>query len=383
VQDTAPHPLPSPADRPGDWIRLQQCAGVGPATASRLFKHFATPRAIFEASPAALAAALGDDARPQLVRALLAAPSEQTLRLTEATLAWLEQADHHLLAVHDGAYPNLLRQMDDAPVLLYAKGNPALLARRSLAIVGSRNASTQGKANAFAFARALSQAGLTIVSGMALGIDAAAHEGGLQGPGATVAVLGTGIDRVYPSRNHALSRQVAEQGCLVSEYPLGYPVLKENFPRRNRIISGMTQGVLVVEAALGSGSLITARLSVELNREVFALPGSIHAPLSKGCHKLIRQGAKLVDSIADILADLALDGPAPGLPAAGEPLDPVWQGLLDALGEGPVEPALLAELSTRELGQLYSRLLSLELAGHVERLPGGRYQRIVPAGRIA
>lgn len=372
MQATDPQPLPNPADRPGDWIRLQQCAGVGPVTAVHLLEQFHSPHAIFAANEGALRRHVS----AAVARAVLAPPTDLQLRQRDAALAWMGEPDRHFITWHDSRYPASLRQLRDAPVALYVHGNAALLQQPALAMVGSRNASTQGKANAQAFGRALSDAGLTIVSGMALGIDGGAHEGGLAGPASTVAVLGTGIDRIYPRRHESLARRIAEQGCLVSEYALGYPVKPENFPRRNRIISGLARGVLVVEAAIGSGSLITAAYAREQNREVFALPGSIHAPLSKGCNKLIQQGAKLVDSVHDILVELGMAAPPPAEPRPGVILEPAWQALLDALGEEPVEPGLLSELTARDLGQLHSHLLALELAGHVERLPGGRYQRV-------
>jgi DNA processing protein len=254
-------------------------------------------------------------------------------------------------------------------------------------VVGSRNASVQGKANALAFAGSLSGAGLCIVSGLALGIDAAAHEGALTGPASTVAVIGTGPDLVYPARNRALCERIGVEGCIVSEYPIGTPPLPGNFPKRNRIISGLAAGVLVVEAAAQSGSLITARQAAEQGREVFAIPGSIHAALAKGCHLLIREGAKLVDTAADVLEAMAMSPlarraspeaarcaarcDAPDAAPAGS------DALLAALGHDPVEPDIL--LASLGIGPalLSSQLLALELAGMVERQPGGRVQRVV------
>jgi DNA processing protein len=279
--------------------------------------------------------------------------------------------------LHDAAYPPALANIPDPPPLLYLKGWPELLAAPMLAIVGSRNASLQGRTNAEVFAQALSCAGLTIVSGLALGIDACAHLGALAGPSSTVAVIGTGADTVYPARNHALAHRIAHEGCIVSEYALGTPPLAANFPRRNRIISGLAAGVLVVEAAARSGSLITAQVAAAQGRDVFAIPGSIHSSLSKGCHKLIKEGAKLVESAADVLEELrmsplatmAIAAPAAATSRAG-------QAVLDAMGYEPAEPDALAVHCDTAPGPLSLVLLELELAGQVERLPGGLFQRI-------
>jgi DNA processing protein len=311
---------------------------------------------------------------PAKARALCApAPAEFT-RLLDATHAWLAQPQHHLITLDDPAYPRPLANIADPPLLLYVRGNPALLSRPALAIVGSRNASTQGKANAEAFAQSLALAGVTIVSGLALGIDAAAHAGALRGPGSTVAVVGTGADRVYPARNRVLAHSIAEGGCIVSEYALGTPALSANFPRRNRIISGMSAGVLVVEAAAESGSLITAHVAVDQGREVFALPGSIHSALSKGCHKLIREGAHLVETVDELLeamhmSPLARDALLHEMPQA--------EGLLGELGHDPILFDALADATRQPAASLNSQLLLLEMAGLVERLPGGLIQRVI------
>jgi DNA processing protein len=295
-----------------------------------------------------------------------------------------------VLALGEPGYPDLLANIPDPPLLLYIKGRVELLASPMLAVVGSRNASAQGKANALAFARSLSGAGLCIVSGLALGIDTAAHEGALEGPGSTVAVVGTGPDLIYPARNRLLCERIGAEGCIVSEYPVGTPPLPGNFPKRNRIISGLAAGVLVVEAAAQSGSLITARQAAEQGREVFAIPGSIHASLAKGCHMLIREGAKLIDTAADVLEAMAMSPLArwsPGVLAgagertlAGMRVDAAPAGseaLLAALGHDAVEPdTLLARLDMHP-ALLSSQLLALELAGLVERGPGGRVQRVV------
>jgi DNA processing protein len=283
-------------------------------------------------------------------------------------------------------------------VLLYVKGEPAILQRPAIAIVGARSATAQGEANAEAFARALSERGLTVVSGLALGIDAAAHRGALAGgAGGTIAVIGTGADRIYPSRNAGLAREIAAHGAIVSELPLGTNALRHNFPRRNRIIAGLAQGVLVVEAALNSGSLISARLATETGREVFAIPGSIHSPLSRGCHRLIRDGAKLVETAEDVLEELrgrlGWPAPDPAKRAAGKPearrdsarrassqptlpLDGDASRVLQAIGHDPVDIDTLAPRCGLTVDALYAILLPLELDGHIARLPGGRFQRV-------
>jgi DNA processing protein len=374
VQDTDPSQNKRHADGVDDWIRLAQTPGVGPASGALLLGRFASPRDIFRAPRADLARLVG----AVIADALLAPPSPDTLQLAVAVRAWLALPGNHLLTLYDSAYPALLREIADPPLLLYAKGRLDLLAAPAIAVVGSRNASSQGRANARAFARCFAESGLTVVSGLALGIDAAAHAGGLEGPGSTIAVMGTGIDKVYPASNRALAHQIADQGCLLSELPLGQGVRRENFPRRNRLISGLCRGTLVVEAALASGSLITAHRANDQGREVFALPGSIHSPLAKGCHQLIREGAQLVDSAADVLVEL---GMGPGASAGARPRlrapDPAQALLLEALGFEPLDAGSLAGLTASEVGALQAQLLALELAGHVERLPGGLYQRLV------
>jgi len=373
------------------WMRLDRSHGVGPRTAAALLAAFGSPQAIFAADAAALAPHLN----AAQLRAILQPPSADTLRLVEATLRWLQQPGHALLALGRPGYPDLLAAIPDPPLLLYINGQIDVLAGPALAIVGSRNASTQGKANAQAFAEALSGAGMTIVSGLALGVDTAAHEGALKGSGSTVAVIGTGPDLVYPARNRALAERIARDGCIVSEYPIGTPPLPSNFPKRNRIISGLAAGVLVVEAAAQSGSLITARQAAEQGRDVFAIPGSIHAALSKGCHELIREGAKLVDGAADVLEAMALSplaAPRSRLPApsaadadAADAADAAAvpaaadqdAALLAALGHDPVDPDTLLALVGATPGELSTRLLLLELAGQIERLPSGIVQRVV------
>jgi len=274
----------------------------------------------------------------------------------------------------DAAYPALLLETADPPLLLYAQGRLELLGAPALAVVGSRNPSAQGIDNARAFAEHLSRARVTIVSGMALGIDAAAHEGGLAGAGSTMAVVGTGLDRIYPARNRGLAHRIAKQGLLLSEFELGMPPLAENFPQRNRLIAGLSRGTLVVEAALPSGSLITARQALEAGRDVFAIPGSIHSPQSRGCHALIKQGAKLVDSADDILGELNWTPAAAAAPAT-DATRSVDDALLAALGHDPVTLDALLARTGESAAALNARLLELELDGRVARLPGGLYQR--------
>ena len=372
MQDTDPAPPAGQAASLAAWIRLEQTPGVGRVTVQQLLERLGTPQAIFSAGYQTLAELVS----PARARALSEPPSPLLAERIDAALAWLELPNNHILTRDDPAYPALLRQIADAPFLLYAVGRTELLAGPAVAIVGSRNASLQGVANAGNFGRALSESGLTIVSGMALGIDAAAHEGGLRGVASTVAVIGTGVDRIYPRRNENLARRIAEHGCIISEYSLGTPPLAENFPKRNRIISGMSCAVLVVEAAAGSGSLITARVANDQGRDVFAIPGSIHSPLAKGCHKLIKDGAKLVESVGDLLTELCL-APLAGL---GSATAPAYAGaalpLLEAMGHGPVNTDALAALTDTAPAFLAGQLLSLELAGQIERLPGGLLQRI-------
>lgn len=312
---------------------------------------------------------------PAATAAALCAPIPPELaQLLDATANWLAQPQHHILTLHDAGYPELLRHIPDPPLLLYIKGRRELLDAPMVAVVGSRNASTQGRANAEGFSRSLSEAGLCVVSGLALGIDTSAHEGALRGAASTIAVIGTGIDRVYPARNRALAHRIAEEGCIVSEYALGTPPVAGNFPRRNRIISGMTAGVLVIEAAAQSGSLITAQLAAEQGRDVFALPGSIHSALAKGCHQLIREGARLVETVDEVLEAMHLS-PLARRPAQAAPAGN--KALLDALGHDPVEPDELLACMDGDAAMLVGELLALELAGLVERLPGGRVQRVV------
>lgn len=371
MQDTDPAPQDRQAPSLAAWLRLTQTAGVGRATAHLLLDHFHTPDAIFSAGYDALAALVS----PARARALCTPPPAGAEYLDRVN-AWLARPARHVLTPDLPSYPPLLRHIPDPPLVLYAIGRIDLLARPALAIVGSRNATLQGAASARAFARALGQSGLTIVSGLALGIDAAAHEGGLATEGSTVAVTGTGADRIYPPANAALAHRIADSGCLISECSLGDRVRSGNFPSRNRIISGLARGVLVVEAAARSGSLITAHVAAEQGRDVFAIPGSVHAPLSKGCHKLIKEGARLVESIDDLLAELHLAPAMAEVPeAAGKT---VHAELLQLIGFAPVDCDTIAAGTSMSPGLIAGQLLALELAGKVERLPGGLFQRVKP-----
>ncbi len=287
---------------------------------------------------------------------------------------WLQgDASRHVVALGEPAYPTALLETADPPLLLYAQGRVELLSAASIAVVGSRNPSAQGSDNARAFAKHLSQAGLTVVSGMALGIDGAAHDGALAGAGSTIAVMGTGADRIYPARHRALAHRIASEGLLLTEFEIGTPPLAENFPQRNRIIAGLARGTLVVEAALPSGSLSTARAALEAGREVFAIPGSIHSPQSRGCHALIKQGAKLVESAEDITSELQWKSnastPNDAAPTAGE------TPLLRALGHEPATLDALGALTGMSAADLNAQLLELELDSRVARLPGGLFQR--------
>ena len=356
------------------WLRLLETPGLGLESLRRLLAGLGEPEEVLAAGPVAWRAFVS----PAQAQAL-GQPVEGLEALIERTWDWLESdARHGLLALGDPDYPLALLQTADPPLLLYLCGRRTLLAAESLAVVGSRSPTPQGRGNAESFGRALGEAGITVVSGLALGIDGAAHAGALATPGGTIAVVGTGLDLVYPSRHRALAEQIAEQGLILSEYALGMPPLPANFPRRNRIIAGLTRGCLVVEATLQSGSLITARLAAEAGREVFAIPGSIHAPQSRGCHALIRQGAKLVEQVEDVLEELHGLRPAAMPPDA--PADTAAPGgeaglVLQAMGFEPVSLEALQARGGWPTAQLNALLLELELAGELARLPGQLFQR--------
>ena len=353
------------------WATLS-LKGLPSAALIAVLRAFDGPAAALAGSRAKLAACLP----PAAVERMLAPVPAATL---EAIRQWLRDPRHELIAWDDPDYPRALLDLADAPVALYFVGRRALLGRPALAVVGSRHATPQGMDNADAFARALSAAGVTIVSGLALGIDAAAHRGALDGEGSTIAVIGTGPDRVYPARHRELAHAVAERGAIVSEFPPGTPPRKENFPQRNRLLSGLARGVLVVEATLSSGSLITARLAGEQGRDVFAIPGSIHSPFSKGPHKLIREGAKLVETAQDVLEDLGIAARAtPGDAAAREDaLDESspQAAILRAMAHDPVDLDQLIARTGLSAQRLAAALTALELDGRVAAVPGGRWQR--------
>ena len=376
-----------------DWLRLSLTPGVGSVGARKLLTRLGSPAAVF-AAPVAETQQCVSLAQAAQLRHV----PDGFAQALETTWAWLNTTSAHtahaLLAWGDPRYPEGLLQTADPPLLLYVlgprawleQGHPLVDWQRSLAIVGSRNPTPQGQEHARQFAQHLAGQGWSIVSGMALGIDAAAHEGALAAGRAgiaTVAVVGTGLDRVYPRQHKQLAHEIARHGLVISELPLGTAPISANFPKRNRLISGLSRGTLVVEAALASGSLITARTAVEQGREVFAIPGSVHAPQARGCHALIRQGAKLVESAQDILEEFPdmgalLPAMAPAeaaaiavTPVPGRLLHP----LLQALGHDPASLDVLGARTGWDTAQLQAQLMELELDGWLVRLPGGLYQR--------
>ena len=351
------------------WLRLSLLPGLGDKSFRQLLFGFGSPEQILNASRAAL----GKIVPARLAGAICAGGAHERL---DAVACWLDDPANRIVTLADAHYPRALLQIPDPPPLLYVKGRVDLIDRPALAIVGSRNATPQGVATAESFAKALSDSGLTIVSGLALGIDAAAHRGGLAGGARSVAVVGTGLDVVYPARNRTLAHALAAQGALVSEFPLSTPAIGANFPRRNRLISGLARGCLVVEAAPQSGSLITARFANEQGREVFAVPGSIHSPLSRGCHLLIKQGAKLVESAQDVVEELGLPGTAAESDGAAAVTDASGQALLAVLGFDPCDIDTLSARSGLSSDVVSSLLTQLEIDGRVAALPGGKYQRV-------
>ncbi len=387
-----------PQDELAAWLRLLLTPGVGPQTARRLLALCGLPQHIF-GQPAVWQGHVN----AAQAAALLREPADLAA-LVQTTWQWLhgpagDGVARRILTLADSAYPRALLATDDPPLLLHAMGMAEVLAQdqpfaalRCVAMVGSRTPTAQGLQHAHQFGRALREAGCCVVSGMALGIDAAAHEGALDdAPShtlATIAVVGTGLDRVYPARHHTLAQRIARQGLLLSEFPLGTAALAHHFPKRNRIIAGLSQGTLVVEAALKSGSLITARLAAEQGREVFAIPGSIHAPQVRGCHALIRQGATLVETVHDILQELppqerpsAMPQPSTGPTTMAPPertavTDDAQDPLLSALGWDPMGLDALQSRTGMDTATLQARLLEYELAGAVARLTGGRFQRL-------
>jgi DNA processing protein len=348
------------------WLALSLTRGLGGESARRLLREFGSPDAVFAAPVSSLKSVVKTDVATEISRGIVD-------DAVDPALAWLEDISNHIVTLADSEYPQALLNIPDPPLLLYVKGRIDLLNRPALAIVGSRSATPQGINNAEAFARSLSDAGLCVISGMAHGIDAAAHRGALCGQGGSIAIVGTGLDIVYPSANRDLAHALAQQGALISEFPLATPPLAANFPRRNRLISGMSLGCLVVEASLQSGSLITARLALEQGRDVFAIPGSIHAPQSKGCHALLKQGAKLVETAQDILEELGGMVETPASASSTEDADPP---LLEHLGFDPVDVDTLSLRCGLTIAELSAMLLTLELSGRICVLPGGLYQRI-------
>lgn len=370
------------------WLTLARAPSLHAGTLAPLFHHFPDAATLIAAPPAALRAA-GLDAKS--TQWLVSPPHDAIAR----DRRWLECDAHHFIQWGAPGYPPLLRTLGDAPVGLFVRGDPAALMLPQLAIVGSRNPTPTGRENAHRFGGELAHAGLAVTSGLAIGIDTAAHQGALDAGGLTIAVCGAGLDIVYPRANAELAEAIAAQGALVSEFAPGTPAVKLNFPRRNRLISGLSLGTLVIEAALCSGSLITARLAAEQGREVFALPGSIHNALAQGCHRLIQNGAKLVTGVDDIFVELrallracpAAGADIPALRAAttpqppdapgnmSSPLDKEYEILLDALGFEPAGVDLLVARTGLKADEVASMLLRLELAERVESFPGGLYVR--------
>ncbi|RQH03616.1 DNA-processing protein DprA [Paraburkholderia dinghuensis] len=402
-------PLPLGADERSAWLRLSTARGLKPAALRTLLGAFGLPQNVLAQSLATLAATAGGDA----ARAALAPPASSFANQIDALNVWCAVPGNALVTLADPAYPPRLLAMPDPPPMLYVQGQLGLLHGRSIAVVGSRSATPQALVDAARFARAFAAAGVTVVSGLALGVDGAAHRGALDECGGTAAVIGTGADLVYPTAHRALAAQLAQRGAIVSEWPLGTPARSENFPQRNRLIAALVEGVVVVEAAMRSGSLITARLANEMGRDVFALPGSIHAPLARGCHRLIKQGAQLIESPEEVLESLGVPQPAarvpesngessprrtrtpaasqagtPGAPAdeirgsarARPPasLSPEASRLLDALGHAPATLEILAARTDMPEAVLQSTLLQLELAGQLNSLPGGWFVRATP-----
>jgi len=373
------------------WLRLSLTPGIGDGAARKLLAAFGLPEGIF-AQPAAALRQVVSQAQADALQQ----PPNGLQAQIDLTWQWLQPGQdegtaRRIVTLGDSGYPASLLEMVDPPLMLYVLGAAHFdltQLSNSIAVVGSRNPTPQGAANARAFARALGDAGLPVISGLALGVDGAAHQGALDAAGdtprlATVAIVGTGLDRVYPARHRDLAHRITQQGLIVSELPLGTPPLTQNFPKRNRLIAGLARGTLVVEAALQSGSLITARLTSEQGKEVFAIPGSIHSPQSRGCHALIRQGAKLVESVNDILEELpdlrAASANAGLFGDAGASSSAAENPLLEALGFDPVNLDALSARTGWSAAALQAKMLELELDGHVARLPGGLFQRTAAA----
>lgn len=363
------------------WLRLWHTPGLGAVSSARLLEHYSSIQKIFSAPHASLVAS---GLSPTVAECLLSNPHDRAIA---DSLEWREQAGNAILTIQDTEYPEMLRHSPAAPAVLFVKGQVGILSEPQLAMVGSRNPSQGGQDTALQFAKHLSKAGLLVTSGLALGVDAASHKGALAASAPTIAVVATGLDRVYPARHKSLAEEIlAEGGAMLSEFPLGSSPKAEHFPQRNRIIAGLSLGTLVVEAALRSGSLITARQAQEAGREVFAIPGSIHNPMSKGCHALIKQGAKLVESAADILEELAPQLKGAITPAAAqaelnisEASNPAEHRdhdvLLSLMGYDPITIDQLSHQSSFSASEIASMLLILELEGRVNSEAGGRFQR--------
>ncbi len=362
------------------WLALHRTRGLGPIGQRKLLDAFSSIKQIFSADGSILK-------KTGLDEKSITSVSQPDWEAIEADLDWLDMPGHHLITIDDEAYPILLREIPDPPVVLYAHGRPEVLKAIQIGIVGSRNPDTAGRKAADEFARELVYAGATVTSGLALGIDSCSHRGALNANGYTIAVTGNGLDMIYPARHRALAEDIVDNGILVSEFPPGTKPISANSPRRNRIISGMSTGVLVIQAALRSGSLITARYAMEQGREVFAIPGSIHNPLAKGCHTLIKQGAKLVESVNDIveelgsLATVVIDENASQKNNVEnnkdkEELDADYKVLLDTMAYDPMPINKLIELTGLTTDSVSSMLLILELRGLVVSQAGGVYMRV-------
>jgi DNA processing protein len=359
-----------------DWLTLWRVAGIGPTTFNVLIRRFESPGEVLRAGHSELK-------RLGLADETIAGISKPSLRDVERDLAWCAQPGHHVLLLKDATYPKRLREISNPPPMLFVDGNQHCLSDPQIAIVGSRRPTPAGSQNAQIFAAQMANAGLIVTSGLATGIDGASHQGALKAGGLSIAVAATGLDRVYPAKHRELARRIADQGAVVSEFPTGVPPKAEHFPRRNRLISGLSLGVLVVEAARRSGSLITARCAAEQGREVFAIPGSIHNPAARGCHHLIRQGAKLVETADDILEEIANQIELPSRRAGprsepiGVELDDAYSDLLDSLGYDPIPVDEIIERSGLTADTVSSMLTILELKGLVAAA-GGLYMRLTP-----
>ena len=360
------------------WLSLNQISGLGNAAFCQLLAKFGTPEGIFSAKLNQLREVVNNEIAQKISKGV-------AVDAIAPTLKWLEKDNVHLITLADSTYPQKLLEVSNPPALLFAIGHLHWLNHPTIAMVGSRSATPQGEKNAEDFAKSLCEQGLCIASGMALGIDGAAHRGALKANGATIAVVGTGLDIVYPARHRDLAHKIAERGLIISEFPLGTPSKAQNFPRRNRLISGLSLGCLVVEANIDSGSLITARLAAEQGREVFAIPGSIHSPVTKGCHQLIKQGAKLVESVQDILEEInwanivnSLPSNSPnGLLADLAPNALQANTVLDLMGFDAINFEQLRISTSLTTEALSSMLMLLELENKIKSLAGGHYQRLV------